>query len=621
MTETSQLVFILVLAAAGGAMLASLLRLPKVAGYLLAGAVVGPAGLRLVDDPDQTRFVAEFGLALLLFVVGIELSIREFLASLRASVLIGLGEMLLVGAVTFPFARMLDLPPQGALLVAGAAGFSSTAAALALLGILGERGQRVAPTVVAVSLMQDMVAVVLIGAAPRLTVEVDTVAFALALLRILLAIVGTAVALPILATLAHWGLRFVAQQVDRELFLVTVVAGVGLIAAAALQLGLSVALGAFVAGLVMSESGYAEQALAETRALSSIFAAAFFVSAGVLVDPEVLGAELPMLGLLLGASALLKFAAVAVLARLAGWPWPFALLVAALLANAGEFSFAVGEAASLDVVPLGTRGALVATVMLSLLLTSVVATLLARGALPAGRPGAADVIVIGYGRLGRQVARLLRERGVGVFVVERDADLARLAALDGFPAFWGDASQRSLLRRLGRGRVYLVTPTGKVGADLVDALADLAPGARVVTASVPEGHLSRLGLDLTIVDVDAPAAQQVASAVERALATAAQPYTVRSAAGTFRFAFGKPAPPARWWQRLAADWMRPPAARTSERCPACAGRGRRLTEGRFVTCSVCGGDGRRAPLPGAFTAEGTLEEAPHRTGRNAGEAP
>lgn len=619
MTETSQLVFVLVLAAAGGAMLANLLRLPKVAGYLLAGAVVGPAGLRLVDDPDQTRFVAEFGLALLLFVVGIELSIREFLSSLRAGVLIGLGEMLLVGAVTFPFARMLDLPPQGALLVAGAVGSSSTAAALALLGILGERGQRIAPTVVAVSLMQDVVAVVLIGAGPRLTIEVDTVAFALALLRILLAIAGTAVALPILATLAHWGLRFVAQQVDRELFLVTVVAGIGLIAAAALQLGLSVALGAFVAGLVMSESGYAEQALAETRALSSIFAAAFFVSAGVLVDPAMLGTELPMLGLLLGASILVKFVAVAVLARLTGWSWTFALLVAVLLANAGEFSFAIGEAAPLDVVPLGTRGALVATVMLSLLLTSAVAALLSRGALPAGRPGAAEVIVIGYGRLGRQVAHLLRERGVGVFVVERDADLARLAALDGFPAFWGDASQRSLLRRLGRGRVYLVTPTGKLGADLVDALADLAPGARVVTASAPEGHLSRLGLDLTIVDVDAPAAHQVASAVEAALATAAQPYTVRSAAGTFRFAFGKPPRPARWWQRLAADWMQPPAARASERCPACEGRGRRLSEGRFVTCSVCGGDGRRAPLPGALTAEGSLEEAPHRSGRSGSE--
>jgi hypothetical protein len=213
------------------------------------------------------------------------------------------------------------------------------------------------------------------------------------------------------------------------------------------------------------------------------------------------------------------------------------------------------------------------------------------------------------------VARLLRERGVGVFVVERDADLARLAAADGFPAFWGDASQRALLRRLGRGRVYLVTPTGQAGADLVDTLAELAPGARVVTASAPEGHLSRLGLDLTIVDVDTPAAQQVAAAVERALTTAAQPYTVRSAAGTFRFAIGRPERPPRWWRRLAADWFRPPAARAAERCQACQGRGRRLAEGRFVTCSVCGGDGRRSPFPGSLTAAGTFEEAPQRSGR------
>lgn len=615
MTDTAQLLFFLVVAAAGGAIAASLLRVPKVAGYLLAGALVGPAGLRLVHDPEQTRFVAEFGLALLLFAVGVELSLRELWSSLRAGLLVGFGELVAVGAVTFPLAQTLGLSAQGSLLLAGAAGMSSTAAVLALLGTLGERGQRIAPTIVAVAVLQDIVAVVLIGAGPRLTVGADTLAFAATLARILLAIVGLGVALPVLALLVHWGLRFVVQQVDRELFLITVVAGIGLIAAATLELGLSVALGAFLAGLVMSESGYAEQALAETHALKSVFAATFFVSAGLLVDPNVVADEAPLFGLLVGTAVVLKFAAIAVLARLSGWRWQPALLIGALLANVGEFSFAVAEAAPAAVLPAGPRAALVTTVMVSLLLTSGLAALLARGAMPAARPSPADVILIGYGRLGRQVARLLRERGVGVFVVERDADLARLAAMDGFPAFWGDASQRALLRRLGRGRVYLVTPTGQVGADLVATLAELAPGARVVTASAPEGRLSRLGLDLTIVDVDTPAAQQVAAAVERALATAAQPYTVRSAAGTFRFAIGRPERAPRWWRRVAADWLRPPAARAAERCPACQGRGRRLVEGRFVTCSVCGGDGRRSPIPGAATAAGTFEEAPQRAGR------
>jgi CPA2 family monovalent cation:H+ antiporter-2 len=615
MSETAELLFFLVVAAAGGAIAASLVRVPKVAGYLLAGALVGPAGLRLVDNPDQTQFVAEFGLALLLFAVGVELSLRELWSSLRSGLVIGAGELLVVGAVTFPLAHALGLSPQGSLLLAGAAGMSSTAALLALLGSLGERGQRIAPTVVAVAVLQDIVAVVLIGAGPRLTAEADTAVFAATLARILAAIVALGVALPLLALLVHWGLRFVVQQVDRELFLITVVAGIGLIAAASLELGLSVALGAFLAGLVMSESGYAEQALAETRALKSVFAAAFFVSAGLLVDPAVVAEEARLFGLLLGTAVVVKCVAISVLARLSGWSWSGGLLIGVLLANAGEFSFAVAEAAPAEVIPAGPRAALVTTVMVSLLVTSGVAAVLARGALPAARPSPADVILIGYGRLGRQVARLLRERGVGVFVVERDADLARLAAADGFPAFWGDASQRALLRRLGRGRVYLVTPTGQAGADLVDTLAELAPGARVVTASAPEGHLSRLGLDLTIVDVDTPAAQQVAAAVERALTTAAQPYTVRSAAGTFRFAIGRPERPPRWWRRLAADWFRPPAARAAERCQACQGRGRRLAEGRFVTCSVCGGDGRRSPFPGSLTAAGTFEEAPQRSGR------
>lgn len=614
MTETAQLLFVLVLAAAGGAIVASVLRVPKVGGYLVAGALVGPAGLGLIDNPESTRFVAEFGVALLLFAVGVELSLREFMASLKAGLVIGIGHLVVVGAVTFPAVQTLGLSPQGSLLLAGAAGFSSTATVLVLLGLLGEQGQRLAPTVVAVCILQDVVAVVLIGFASRVTGDVDAMGFAVSLLRIAAAIGGVAVVLPLMSAVVHWGFRFVAQQVDRELFLVTVVAAIGLIAAGSLQLGLSVALGAFIAGLVISESGYAEQALAETRALSGVFVAAFFVSAGLLVDPKAIGDDVLVLVALLGSSVVVKFAAIACLARLTGWGWRPSLLMGVLLANAGEFSFAVGQAATPDVISASTQGALVATVMLSLLLTSGVAAVLSRGALPAGRPGASDVVVIGYGRLGRRVAGILRDRGLGVFVVERDADLARLAAQDGFPAFWGDASQRALLRRLGRGRVYLVTPTGQAGAELVETLAELAPGARVVTATAPEARLSRLGLDLTVVDVDTPAAEQVATAVERALASAPQPYTVRSAAGTFRFAFRTPAKRARWWRRLVEDWLQPPAVRTAERCPMCEGRGRRLSEGRFVTCSVCGGDGRRSPFPGSLTATGTFEDSHQRSG-------
>jgi len=612
--ETGELLFLLVLAAAGGAIAASLFRLPKIAGYLLAGALIGPAGFGLVTDPEQTRFVAEFGVALLLFVVGVELSLRELLSSLWSALLIGLGELTVVGAATFIGAQYAGLSAEGSLLLAGAAGFSSTAAVLSLLGTLGERGQRVAPVVVAVLIVQDVVAIVLIGAASRLTAGGGTAEFLVALGRIVGAIAAIAVALPLLSGLVHYAFRFVARQVDRELFLITVIASIGIIAALSLELGLSIALGAFVAGLVISESGYADQALAEVRALSSVFAAAFFVSAGLLLERGAVTEELDLLLVLFGSAVVVKFAAITLLARLARWSWRRAAFIGLLLANAGEFSFAVAEAASLDVVPAGPRGAMVLVVLGSLLLTSVVSALFSRGALPAAQAGPADVVLIGYGRLGRQVASLLRSRGIGVYVVERDADLARLAAEDGFPAFWGDANQRPLLRRLGRGRVYLVTPTGQVGADLVDTLAELAPGSRVIATTAPEGHLSRLGLDLTIVDVDRPAAEQVVAATERALTTAAQPYTVRSAAGTFRFAFGRAPKRPPWWRRGAPEWVRS-VRRTPDFCSACEGRGRRLVEGRFVTCSVCGGDGRRTPLPGAPTTAGTRAEHPQRSGR------
>ncbi|MGI8927286.1 MAG: cation:proton antiporter [Tepidiformaceae bacterium] len=578
-----------------GAIAASFLRVPRIAGYLVAGALIGPAGVGWVDDPDRARFAAELGVALLLFVVGLELSLRELASNLRLALLIAIGEVMAAGAFVFIGARLFDVPGAGAFVLAGASGLSSTAVALALLGPLGERGRAIAPVLVAVLIVQDIVAIVLIGIVPTLEGGSPGQVSA-ASVRLLVSLAILVPALPILAISARFAFSWVATRIDRELFLIVVVASIGGLVALALQLDLSVALGAFVAGLIISQTGYAEQALRETIALRDILAAAFFVSAGLLFDPDALRGEPGLFAVLLVAAIPLKFAVVAGLARFSGLAWRPALLLALLLANAGEFSFVVTDVAPAAVLNADAREVMLMAVVGSLLVTSLAVGWRGRAPLSeAVQPSAArgTVVVAGYGRLGRVASAELRRRGIALTVVERDGEFAALARADGFPALWGDISQRAIARRLGRPSAVLVTPSGATGATIVEEVAGIFPGARVVTPSAPEDLLPRLGLDLTIVDVDAAAADSVANAVERSLASPPEPFTVRSRHGKVRYA---PRPAARrarsLWARVADAFERAPAA-PGGACPACGGSGRRFAGAMFVRCGVCGGDGRR----------------------------
>ncbi|GAB4326909.1 MAG: monovalent cation:proton antiporter family protein [Dehalococcoidia bacterium] len=590
--NAGQVAIVIAAAAFAGALLASTLGVPKIAGYLVVGAIVGPAGLDWISDPDRTRFAAELGVAMLIFVVGVELSLRELLHNLRASLLIAGGQFLVVGALVGLGALALDVGGGGAFVLGGAAGLSSTAAGLALVVSLG-RARQIAPVAVGVLIAQDIVAVILIGVVPSLTTgEADELA--VAVFRVLL-FVGLAVpVVPIAAWLAGIVFRFVAVRVDRELFVIGLMATIAILAAGAVQLGLSVALGAFVAGLVVSQSGYSQSAIRETEALRDVFAAAFFVSAGLLFDPDALAAEPGLAGLLVAGTVVVKFGAIALLARLAGLDWGIAVALGVLLANIGEFSFVVVSVADEAVVSADAQGVVVFTVAVSLLVTAGLTALGGRRERLDGVPDGDAVVLVGYGRLGRRVAEELRARNVPLVVVERDPVLAALARRDGYPAIWADAGQRATIKRLGGGRVFVVTDGNVQTANaFIERLAMLAPNARVVTLTAPEEKLASLGLDLTIVDADRAASLNVAQAVQEARARPVEPFTVRSHGTRIRFPYNRGAIRQPLRERLFNALLSPPV-RTSDSCAACNGRGRRFVNGTFTRCTVCGGDGRRS---------------------------
>lgn len=586
-----EVAIVIAAAAFAGALMASTLGLPKIAGYLVVGALVGPAGLDWISDPDRTRFAAELGVALLIFVVGVELSLRELLHNLRPSLIIAVGQFLVVGAVVALGALAFGVSGGGAFVLGGAAGLSSTAAGLALVGSLA-RARQIAPIAVGVLIVQDVVAVILIGVVPSLsTGEADELA--VAVLRVLF-FVGLAVpVIPVAAWLAGIVFRFVAIRVDRELFVIGLMATIAILAASAVQLGLSVALGAFVAGLVVSQSGYAQSAIRETEALRDVFAAAFFVSAGLLFDPDALAAEPGLAVLLVAGTVVVKFGAITVLGRLAGLGWMVAAGLGILLANVGEFSFVVASVADEGVVSADVLGVVVFTVAVSLLVTALLAALVGRRPQGDGLPAGDAVVVIGYGRLGRRVAAELKARAIPLVIVERDPVLASLARRDGYAAIWADAGQRSTVHRLGTGRVFVVTDgDAQTSNALIERLALLAPSARVVTLTIPEERLATLGLDLTIVDADRTASQNVATAVQEALGRAAEPFTVRSHGTRIRFPYDRRVTRPSLRDRLVGVFLSPPA-RVGDACPACNGRGRRFANGTFTRCTVCGGDGRR----------------------------
>lgn len=576
-----------VAAAFAGAILAGFLRVPKPIGYLIAGIAVGPVGLSWVDDRNQVELAAEIGVTLLLFAVGLELSFRELARNLRAALLIGLGEAILVGGVILAASGVMDLSPAAVLVLASAAGISSTAAGVVLVSDPTRRVSVLAPVAIGILIVQDALAIVAIAVVPSLD-SADPDVLITAVLGVAAALGLLLMILPLAAGATTVAMRFLGSRIDRELFLVAVLTVVGAAAAGTAAMGLSPAIGAFVAGLLIRQSGFAQQALRETVGLRDVFAAVFFVSIGLLFEPSVAKDELGLVLLLIGAVMFVKFGAVTLLAWFTGLPLQASLLLGVLLANAGEFSFVVVDVAGESVLTESQASALVFVVVVSLITSSVVAGLGSIRRRGLDDADADSIVVVGFGRFGRHIAQELRSTGRSVVVIERDAQAATQAKADGFQTIWGDITQRRVFRQAGRPPVVVVTPGGSTGAGITESISSWLPyTTRVVAAAMPS-RLASLGIDLTVLDVDRQVAKNVSDLVGEALERPAEQFVLRTESGTMRFPPRRKPSRSRWPSLLAWASHRPGECRT------CQGRGRQLVWPSTVTCPACKGTGRSA---------------------------
>jgi glutathione-regulated potassium-efflux system ancillary protein KefC len=491
-------------AAVVAVMAAHRLGLGSVAGYLLAGIVIGPFGLQLVHEPQAIRAFAELGVVMLLFVIGLELEPQR-LWSMRAKLLgLGLGQVLGTVAAIVLIALALGVDLRVAAVAGMALSLSSTALALQPLAERSALGTQGGQATFAVLLFQDLAVIPMLALLPVLSTEGgwsgfswQGVGFAAA------AIVGTLVlghfiARPIFRHIARTKLREIFTA-----FALLLVLGIAQLFEAA---GLSMALGAFLAGVLLAESEYRHEIEAAIEPFKGLLLGLFFIAVGMSVDFSVLR-ERPWLvaGLIVGVFAL-KGALLWIIARQAKLPRSQRPLFILLLAQGGEFAFVLlGLAAGNGALPDETARAMTLAVALSMLATPFLLVVHDRviaprfadpgSERPADVPEPSKVIIAGLGRVGQVVARILNASGYQPTVLDDKPDHVEASRKFGFRVFYGDATRLDLLHAAGADSAELLIITLDDG-DAVTRLARAArlhfPRLRVVARARDMRHMFEL---------------------------------------------------------------------------------------------------------------------------------
>jgi CPA2 family monovalent cation:H+ antiporter-2 len=458
--------FVLLLAVAGaGVTVGRRIGLPPIVAYVLTGIAVGPSGLAWVPHSEMIEHLAELGVALLLFGIGIELSLDHLGRDARR--LLAAGSLQIAGsiAVAFSIARTAGWDAAAAGVVGMITALSSTAIVFRLYQERGTLGEPPARAAAGMLLLQDLALVPMILLIPVLARPADGM-----VLAALSALGQAAFALAVLLVVARFALPRLLEQVARagvpELFsIASLVVAFGT-ALAAVRLGLSLPVGALLAGLALSGSPYAQQVFAELLPLRDVFVAVFFTSVGMLLAPGSLWETPGTLAMLLSgvvAKGLLIALLVGVLWRSAG----IGLRVGLALMQVGELAFVViAQALAAGALAAAEGQALLAIAVVTMVATPAVmhaGERLARlgGDRDAGPESvlAGRVLVIGFGETGQAVARVLKETGLRFEAV--DADYARVATAraEGLPIRLGDATRRGVLAELGAAsaRVAMVS--------------------------------------------------------------------------------------------------------------------------------------------------------------------
>jgi CPA2 family monovalent cation:H+ antiporter-2 len=512
---------ILVAVAIPVVIIAQRLRVPTVVGFLLTGIAIGPNALRLVDQPDSVSALAEVGVVLLLFAIGLELSLSR-IVRMGQWVLRGGGLQVLATIVAVAgLALLFDTPPRLAIFFGALFALSSTAI---VLKVYNDRGELDAPhgrVAVAILLFQDLCVVPLMLAAPLLagsgtTAEASIRTIILSVVVVAVLILGGRLAVP-------RALRRIAELRNREIFTLSVVF-IGLGAAYITSaFGMSLALGAFLAGLIISESDYGLQALSDVLPFRDTFSGIFFISVGMLLDVGYVASHLAAVVSVALGVMVLKALIVVLVVRLLKRSLGVGILTGLGLAQVGEFSFVLaGTGITLGLLDAEQYQLFLGASVLTMLAAPFViggAERVAEGAthatrrpqviiptteMPAVRALRDHVIIVGYGLNGRNLALALESAQIPYVVLEQNGQLVRRARLERTPIFFGDGTRAEVLDKVGiehaRVLVYAIAAPAEERRGVAVA-RHLSGTVRIVvrTRYVSEiEELRRLGADEVI---------------------------------------------------------------------------------------------------------------------------
>jgi CPA2 family monovalent cation:H+ antiporter-2 len=524
MFSTLELTLIFLVAAVAGVVVCRLARLPPMLGYLAVGVVLGPSAMGVAANADGVTYLAEFGIVFLMFVIGLEFNLPKLQSMRRLVFGLGLTQVVLTvlaalagnAALASVFAasgRAWGLGWQSAIALGSALAMSSTAIVVKLMAdrleLESEHGRRV----MAVLLFQDLAVVPLLvlipalGSSPQeLLRELAIAALKATVLLTVLLIGGRAV--------MRWWLTLVVRRKSEELFVLNLLLVTLGLAWMTQNVGLSLALGAFVAGMLIAETEFKHQVETDIRPFHDVLLGLFFITVGMRLDLRLVVHHWALvLGLTL-LPVLFKFGLVTVLARFFGAAPGVALRTGLYLAQAGEFGFVLLSVASeRHLLPDTLQGPVLASMVLSMLATpliftysnrivmrlsandwmmqSVAMTTIARRAINTE----AHIIICGFGRCGQNLARLLDAEQIGYIALDLDPDRVRQAAAAGQSVVYGDAARLQSLMAAGLARAAAVvvsyhdTPSALKILHLVQSHAPKVP---VIVRTIDDAEFERL---------------------------------------------------------------------------------------------------------------------------------
>lgn len=491
------IIIVIVFGLAAG-LIFNMIKLPPIIGYIIAGIVIGPfTGGITVSDLARVELLAEIGVALLLFSIGLDLSFKE-LRDVRGIAIIGTTVQILL-CILFGFAigHFMGLPATVSIVFGMVISLSSTMVVLKVLMSRGLIGTLSSKVMIGILIVQDLAAIPLMIVIPKLN-DISSNLSGMAFI-ILKAVVVLAAIIIVGIRLIPFILKYVAMLNSRELFLITITAiglGIGYLTH---MFGLSLAFGAFVAGMVISESDYSHQALNDIIPLRDVFGLIFFTSIGMLLDPKVITGNIALISLLVFLVVGGKFAIFSSLALIFKYRNIIPLALGLSLAQIGEFSFVLART--------GVQGGVIDKEFYSLILAVSVITMILSPFLSmlstplyalkkrlfmheqvqtinmpeTGLSG--HVLIAGGGRVGSQIASVLHRLNFPFIIIEQDFRRFEKSKEIGFPVIYGDAGQEIVLTAANIDKAKLViisAPSMITAREILNIVQTQNPGVEII---------------------------------------------------------------------------------------------------------------------------------------------